>query len=322
MVGGLCGLRPVTLFDTAEFRSRIAGEVDLFDLQGRFTPWQRRRWSRSEQLAVLAAAEALDESGLLDERHRSRAGRRAARRRHRRPAAQRGLLLHADHRRSRSRAADADLPSLLERAGRRRRVPFRPAGRALVRRRGLLVEHDCHRSRRRAHHGRRARRRGLRRRRRAVAAHLQRLQRAAADGSRALPAVRCQPCRHEHRRGRGDARARGHGSRPAARRDDLRRAGRLRALLRGLPSDRARARGPRHRVDDPRAASRRRGSTQTRSITSTATAPRRRRTTRPKRAACTSSSASAPGACRSTRSSRWSATASAPPARSRRRRWR
>jgi 3-oxoacyl-[acyl-carrier-protein] synthase II len=65
MVGGLCGLRPVTLFETRDFRSRIAGEVDLFDLQGRFTPWQRRRWSRSEQLAVVAAGEALDESGLL-----------------------------------------------------------------------------------------------------------------------------------------------------------------------------------------------------------------------------------------------------------------
>ena len=65
MVAGLCGMRPVTLFDTSDFRSRIAGEVDLFDAQARFTPWQRRRWSRSEQLAVIASQEALDESGLL-----------------------------------------------------------------------------------------------------------------------------------------------------------------------------------------------------------------------------------------------------------------
>jgi 3-oxoacyl-[acyl-carrier-protein] synthase II len=65
MVRGLCGLRPVTLFETSDFRSRIAGEVDLFDVQGRFTPWQRRRWSRSEQLAVVATQEALDESALL-----------------------------------------------------------------------------------------------------------------------------------------------------------------------------------------------------------------------------------------------------------------
>jgi 3-oxoacyl-[acyl-carrier-protein] synthase II len=66
MVAGLSGLRSVSLFDTTPFRSRIAGEVDLFDVQARFTPWQRRRWSRSEQLGVLATGEALAESGLLE----------------------------------------------------------------------------------------------------------------------------------------------------------------------------------------------------------------------------------------------------------------
>jgi 3-oxoacyl-[acyl-carrier-protein] synthase II len=66
MVAGLCGLRPVTLFDVSAFRSQIAGEIDLFDLQGRFTPYQRRRWSRSEQIGVVAAGEALDDAGLLD----------------------------------------------------------------------------------------------------------------------------------------------------------------------------------------------------------------------------------------------------------------
>ena len=66
MLAGLCGLRPVTLFDVSAFRSQIAGEIDLFDVQGRFTPYQRRRWSRSEQIGVIAAQEALDDSGLLD----------------------------------------------------------------------------------------------------------------------------------------------------------------------------------------------------------------------------------------------------------------
>jgi 3-oxoacyl-[acyl-carrier-protein] synthase II len=66
MLAGLSGLRPVSLFDTSPFRSRIAGEVDLFDVQARFTPWQRRRWSRSEQLGIVAAGEALEESGLLE----------------------------------------------------------------------------------------------------------------------------------------------------------------------------------------------------------------------------------------------------------------
>jgi 3-oxoacyl-[acyl-carrier-protein] synthase II len=67
MVAGLCGLRPVTLFDVSAFRSQIAGEIDLFDLQGRFTPYQRRRWSRSEQLGVVAATEAIEDAGLLDQ---------------------------------------------------------------------------------------------------------------------------------------------------------------------------------------------------------------------------------------------------------------
>ena len=66
MVAGLCGLRPVTLFDVSAFRSQIAGEIDLFDLQARFTPYQRRRWSRSDQLGVVAATEAVEDAGLLD----------------------------------------------------------------------------------------------------------------------------------------------------------------------------------------------------------------------------------------------------------------
>jgi 3-oxoacyl-[acyl-carrier-protein] synthase II len=66
MLAGLCGLRPVTLFDVSAFRSQIAGEIDLFDLQARFTPYQRRRWSRSELLGVAAASEALEDAGLLE----------------------------------------------------------------------------------------------------------------------------------------------------------------------------------------------------------------------------------------------------------------
>ncbi len=66
MIAGLCGLRPVTIFDVSAFRSQIAGEIDTFDLQARFTPYQRRRWSRSEQFGVVAAAEAFEDSGLLD----------------------------------------------------------------------------------------------------------------------------------------------------------------------------------------------------------------------------------------------------------------
>ena len=157
----------------------------------------------------------------------------------------------------------------------------------------------------------------LRRHRRAGAAHVQRFQRAAPHGSGAVQAVRQGAAGDEHRRGRGDAGARGHGAGEGPRRDDLRRAGRLRAVLRGVSRDRARS--PRAVPSAGRSPARSRAPAwpRTRSTTSTATARRRRRTIAPRPAACTWSSATAPGASRSTRSSRWSATAWGPPAPSR-----
>lgn len=66
MIDGACGIKPVTLFDTTGFRSQVAAEVDLSDRLATLTPFERRRWSRSDQLAVLAADEALTDSGVMD----------------------------------------------------------------------------------------------------------------------------------------------------------------------------------------------------------------------------------------------------------------
>jgi 3-oxoacyl-[acyl-carrier-protein] synthase II len=66
MLGGHCGVRPLTLFDTAGFRSRVAAQVELFELLPRLTTFERRRLSRSEQFGILATSEALEDSGLLD----------------------------------------------------------------------------------------------------------------------------------------------------------------------------------------------------------------------------------------------------------------
>lgn len=66
MLAGHCGIGPVTLFDVEGYRSRVAAEVDLTEVQARFTPYQRRRWSRSDMMGVIAASEAIEDAGLLD----------------------------------------------------------------------------------------------------------------------------------------------------------------------------------------------------------------------------------------------------------------
>ena len=88
---------------------------------------------------------------------------------------------------------------------------------ALVHRRRLLLEHDRDRPGRRRHAVRPRRRGAGRRHRRAGAADVQRLQRAAADGSGAVPAVRSRPRRDEHRRRRRHPGARGPGGSEGAR---------------------------------------------------------------------------------------------------------
>ena len=131
------------------------------------------------------------------------AHRRLSRRRHRRPAAQRGLLSHLDDRGPRARAAVGRVESFPEHAGRRHRRALRLRRAARLRGRGLLVEHDCDRPRRRSDP------RGPRRRRRSPAAPM-RSSRLTFSGFNllrlmdhgAVPAVRSQPRRDEHRRRR------------------------------------------------------------------------------------------------------------------------
>ena len=131
-----------------------------------------------------AAAEARGRCGPARWRARSLAHRRVPRRGHRRPAAQRGFLPDVDHRRARAHAAVRCLEPFSQHAGRRRRRTLRPRRPARVRRGGLLVEHDRDRARR-GGDSQRPRGCGARGRHRcALAADVQRLQPAAADGSR------------------------------------------------------------------------------------------------------------------------------------------
>ena len=66
ITAGECGVRPVTVFDTDGYRSRVAAEVDMDAVDAGSTPLERRRRSRGDRIGVRAAAEALADSGLLD----------------------------------------------------------------------------------------------------------------------------------------------------------------------------------------------------------------------------------------------------------------
>ena len=51
MLDGGCGMRPVTVFDTEGYRSRVAAEVSEAEIDARLSPLERRRWSRSDDSA-------------------------------------------------------------------------------------------------------------------------------------------------------------------------------------------------------------------------------------------------------------------------------
>lgn len=62
---GVCGIGPVTVFDTAEFRTHAGGQVNGFDPRRSIPkPISIKRMSRSDQLAMAAALEALADAGL------------------------------------------------------------------------------------------------------------------------------------------------------------------------------------------------------------------------------------------------------------------
>lgn len=61
---GRCGIGPVTLFDTAGFSARVGGQVKNDNLTASFKPREIKRVSRCDLLGLIAAREALTQSGL------------------------------------------------------------------------------------------------------------------------------------------------------------------------------------------------------------------------------------------------------------------
>src|SRR5687767_6602904 len=63
LLAGVCGIRPVSLFDASAYRTQTAAEVsDIPD--GFLTAVDRRRMSRADRMGLVAANEAIAQSGL------------------------------------------------------------------------------------------------------------------------------------------------------------------------------------------------------------------------------------------------------------------
>ncbi len=63
LLAGACGIRPLSLFDPATYRTQTAAEVtDIPD--GFLGPAERRRMSRADRMGVAAAREAVEAAGL------------------------------------------------------------------------------------------------------------------------------------------------------------------------------------------------------------------------------------------------------------------
>ncbi|MGI6574046.1 MAG: beta-ketoacyl-ACP synthase II [Fermentimonas sp.] len=74
-VAGKSGAGPITLFDASLFKTRFACEVKDFDPSELFDRKEARRYDRYSQLAVHAAKEAINHSGLdLEEEDKDRIG--------------------------------------------------------------------------------------------------------------------------------------------------------------------------------------------------------------------------------------------------------
>ena len=67
LIGGVSGVGPITHFDASEMLAQIACEVKGFDPTAFMEVRDARRRDRFEQLAAVAARQALEHSGLIIE---------------------------------------------------------------------------------------------------------------------------------------------------------------------------------------------------------------------------------------------------------------
>lgn len=61
---GVCGIAPITLYDTSELKVTLAGEVKSFNVEDYMDRRTARRMDRFSQFAMIAANQAVEQSGL------------------------------------------------------------------------------------------------------------------------------------------------------------------------------------------------------------------------------------------------------------------
>ncbi len=62
-----CGIDEITYFDTSTYKTKLAAEVKQYNPQDYFDLKQAKRFDRSSQFAIIAAKEALKDSGITTE---------------------------------------------------------------------------------------------------------------------------------------------------------------------------------------------------------------------------------------------------------------
>ena len=75
ILAGISGVKAISLFDSSQFKTRIAAEVKDFDARALLGRREARRYDRVSQLSVVATQEAVEQSGLkITDENRDRVG--------------------------------------------------------------------------------------------------------------------------------------------------------------------------------------------------------------------------------------------------------
>lgn len=74
LVNGVNGIAPITLFDTTDYKAKVAGEVKNFEPRDYMSKQEILRSDRFTQLAIAAATQAVGESGVIGTLDSTRVG--------------------------------------------------------------------------------------------------------------------------------------------------------------------------------------------------------------------------------------------------------